>query len=93
MQRRQDEDMPQMSHTITVRCEDEETKEVHQSYGRKKGSSDLPDTKTLELQSGDVVTDITMETPLFMVSSGKHPQSSEMTTQRKFTTTAGKKLS
>ncbi|XP_055936562.1 uncharacterized protein LOC129966174 isoform X2 [Argiope bruennichi] len=71
-----------------VRCEDEGTKEVHQSYGRRKRSRDLSDTQSLELQSGDVVTDITMETPLFVVSSGKHPQSSEMSNQRKFTTTS-----
>ncbi|GFY77906.1 ZP domain-containing protein [Trichonephila inaurata madagascariensis] len=68
-----------------VRCEDEGTKEIHQSFGRRKRSKDL----ALELQSGDVVTDITMETPLFVVSSGKHPQSSEMSNQRKFTTTSG----
>ncbi|KAG8201936.1 hypothetical protein JTE90_027412 [Oedothorax gibbosus] len=71
-----------------VRCEDEGTKEVHQSYGRRKRSRDLSSTKNLELQSGDVVTDITMETPLFVVSSGKQSQTSEMANQHKFTTTS-----
>lgn len=53
-------------------CEDEATKELQQSFGRKKRSNEGTNSKNLELQTGDVVTDITMETPLFVVSSGKH---------------------
>lgn len=55
-----------------MKCEDEATKEILQSYGRKKRSSEGTNSKNLELQTGDVVTDITMETPLFVVSSSKH---------------------
>ncbi|XP_071034520.1 uncharacterized protein [Parasteatoda tepidariorum] len=72
-----------------VRCEDEGTKEVHQSYGRRKRSKDLPESKNLELQSGDVVTDITMETPLFVVSSGKHSHTSDIDSQKHKFTTSG----
>ncbi|XP_054706611.1 uncharacterized protein LOC129216421 [Uloborus diversus] len=72
----------------SVKCEDESTKEVHQSHGRRKRSKELLDSKTLDLQSGDVVTDITMETPLFVVNNVKHHHPHHTGTQPKFTTTS-----
>ena len=57
-------------------CEDEATKELQQSFGRKKRSNEGTNSKNLELQTGDVVTDITMETLLFVVSNGKHSKQS-----------------
>lgn len=78
-----------------MKCEDESTKEEHQSYGRRKRSSEDTGSKSLELQAGDVVTDITMETPLFVVSSTKHAArpSAADSDRRKSTDTSGMSIS
>ncbi|XP_035206204.1 uncharacterized protein LOC118181225 isoform X2 [Stegodyphus dumicola] len=68
-----------------VKCEEDGSNEVHTSYGRRRKRSDSP-VPSLELQSGDVVTDITMETPLFVVSSSKPQSPHSPSHQQKFTT-------
>lgn len=72
-----------------VKCEDEATNEIQKSYGRRKRSKESADTRTLELQSGDVVTDVTMESVLFVVSSSKAAKSMQHNDQHPASTKDG----
>lgn len=59
-----------------VDCDKEESDNaISQSYGRRRrSSSSIADTGSLELQSGDVIIDITTESDMFVVNNLKSSQ-------------------
>ncbi|XP_022236723.1 uncharacterized protein LOC111084247, partial [Limulus polyphemus] len=70
-----------------VDCENRTAQKVAQSYGRRRRAASQADLSIFNIQAGDVVSDVTMESTLFVVgnlnSSGKEEETKQVPETRK----------